>query len=173
MKTKVKIILFLAFILRLIFVPLVSHNDVYDQLNWAKDLERNGLVGFYDRDIPDAGDPNYPPLYFLTIYANNSVYLFTRNVLWSANTKIKIFPSQYYLWFENDHGRIAFNKLLPIFCDLGIGYLIYQPKPETGEPVETERAVLDQKNCAYAIEGGDDVAALNSGGRCPRPWRLI
>jgi len=124
-KTKLIIILILAFVLRLIFVPVVFHKDVFDQLNWAKDLERNGLIGFYDRDIPDAGDPNYPPLYFLTIYANNSVYLLSRNVMWGINTKVKIFPSQFYLWYESNRGRIAFNKLLPIFCDLAIGYLIY------------------------------------------------
>ena len=120
-----KKILLIAFILRIIIVPFYHHDDTYDQLNWAKDLENRSLVGFYQRDIPDAGPPNYPPVYFLTIYAHNKTYLLLKNILWSLNTSFEIFPSKIYLWFESDLGRIAFNKILPIIGDLGVGYIIY------------------------------------------------
>lgn len=120
-----KKVFIIALFLRLIIAPFFHHSDVYDQINWAKDLESKGLTGFYQRDIPDAGPPNYPPLYFLTIYINNKIYLSSRSILWSLNTKLPLFPSNFYLWFESDAGRIVFNKFFPILGDLGIGYLIY------------------------------------------------
>lgn len=121
-----KKILIFALLLRLAVAPFFYHPDALDQLNWAKDLTDNGYNGFYLRDIPDAGPPNYPPLYFIIISAYDKIYDTVKNLLWSLNVNLLIFPSDFYIWFESDVGRIFFNKLLPILCDLGIGLLIYK-----------------------------------------------
>jgi dolichyl-phosphate-mannose-protein mannosyltransferase len=119
-----KVLLF-ALVLRLLLAPLVNHCDVVDSLNWGKNLEEFGLQSFYSRDIPDAGPANYPPGFYYLLSINQEFYQIARRSLWLINVKVPPFPSNFYLWFESNNGRIFFNKLPVIFADLGIGYLIY------------------------------------------------
>lgn len=121
-----KKIVILALLLRLCLAFFAFHSDVYDQLNWGKDLYTNGLIGFYERDIPDAGPPNYPPLYFLIITAHKNIYELIKNILWNINQNIKSFPSNIYLWFESSGGEIYFNKILPTAGDFGIAFFLYK-----------------------------------------------
>lgn len=120
-----KQIIFCALLLRLLIAPLTYHGDVFDSLNWGKDLYQKGLVGFYFRDIPDAGPPNYPPGFYYLLLANQYLYQGVKNLLWKININFPPFPSNLFIYFESDKGRIFFNKLPAIFSDLGIGYLIY------------------------------------------------
>lgn len=121
-----KKVLILAFLLRLIVAPLSYHADTIDSLNWGKNLETFGFLGFYERDTPDAGPPNYPPGFYYILAANQWGYRLVKNVLWKINLEVPFFPSGFYLWFESDLGRIFFNKLPAIFADLAIGFLIYK-----------------------------------------------
>jgi len=118
-------IFLLALLLRFVLAPLAHHSDVIDPLNWGKNLENFGFLGFYSRTIPDAGPPNYPPGFYYILAINQWIYRLVKNILWKINLGIPLFPSGFYLWFESDLGRIFFNKLPAIFADLGIGYLIY------------------------------------------------
>jgi Gpi18-like mannosyltransferase len=120
-----KNIIIAGFLLRISIAITVYHGDVIDSLNWGKDLVNLGLNGFYFRDIADAGPPNYPPLYYYILLANQYIYLFLLKILWNINTIIKVFPSNVYLWFESDLGRIFFNKLPSIIADTAIAYLIF------------------------------------------------
>lgn len=119
-----KILLF-ALLFRLVLAPLTYHGDTIDSLNWGKNLYAIKTLGFYYRDTPDAGPPNYPPGYYLLLSTNQYTYESVKTVLWKINTSVKLFPSNIYIWFESDQGKIFFNKLPSIFSDLAIGYLIY------------------------------------------------
>jgi dolichyl-phosphate-mannose-protein mannosyltransferase len=142
MGKNLKLIFIVALILRLILAPFVHHADTIDTLNWGQDLSENGLTGFYHRDIPDAGPPNYPPLYFLVNYSNQVIYENVKSLLWFLNTNVNLFPSNFYLWFESGSGNIFFNKLPGIFADLLIGYFIYKIlRAQTKEKI-AEKAVL-------------------------------
>lgn len=115
-----------ALALRLILAPVAHHGDVFEFLNWGKNLEELELQGFYLRDTPDAGDPNYPPVFYHILLANQWAYQAAKNLLWQINVLIPPFPSGVYTWFAQDSGRIFFNKLLAILGDLGIGYFVYR-----------------------------------------------
>src|SRR4030042_5277454 len=121
-----KKLLVFALILRIFFSFLTHHPDTLDFLGWTKDININGLEGIYFRDVPDAGPANYPPVFYLYLGVNNWLYRTTDSFLWQINLKIPAFPSRLYLLFESDAGIIWFDKLIPIFSDLGVGYLIYK-----------------------------------------------
>lgn len=141
-KFKMKKILLFALILRLVLAFFAFHPDVYDQLNWGKDLYTNGLIGFYERDIPDAGPPNYPPLYFLIITAHKNIYELIKNILWNINVNIESFPSNIYLWFESSLGEIYFNKILPIAGDFGIAFFLYKLVKVLKDKKSAKKAVI-------------------------------
>ncbi|KKR10912.1 MAG: hypothetical protein UT40_C0043G0005 [Candidatus Woesebacteria bacterium GW2011_GWA1_39_21b] len=105
---------------------MIQHPDVIDNLNWGRNLRVDGLRGFYQRDIPDAGPPNYPPLYYYINLTNQLFYENVKEVLWKINLNVPAFPSNLYLWFESKSGNIFFNKLPAIFADVGISFLIYR-----------------------------------------------
>ena len=118
-------ILIFSLVFRLILAPWAFHGDSYEFLNWGKSLQEFGTESFYLRDTPDASHPNYPPGFYLVLLANQNIYQVAKNLLWQLNVYVKIFPSNLFLWFESDYGRILFNKLPAIFADVGLGYLIY------------------------------------------------
>ncbi|KKQ50941.1 MAG: hypothetical protein US72_C0026G0001, partial [Microgenomates group bacterium GW2011_GWC1_38_12] len=126
MSKRLKIIFIIAFVFRLVLAPLIQHPDVIDNLNWGRNLRVDGLRGFYQRDIPDAGPPNYPPLYYYINLTNQLFYENVKEVLWKINLNVPAFPSNLYLWFESKSGNIFFNKLPAIFADVGISFLIYR-----------------------------------------------
>ena len=140
MSKKIKIIFISAFIFRLVLAPLTQHPDVIDNLNWGKDLRANGLKGFYQRDIPDAGPPNYPPLYYYINLTNQLFYENVKGVLWKINLTVPAFPSNLYLWFESKSGNIFFNKLPAIFADIGISFLIYKIVKELKDQKKAEKS---------------------------------
>ncbi len=47
-----------------------------------------------------------------------------------------------------------------IIAVVGVGYWVYQSKPENTEPVEEENTVFDSRNCTYVVEG-KDVTLMN------------
>lgn len=118
-------ILILSLVFRLLLAPWTYHGDSIEFLNWGKNLQEFGTQDFYLRDTPDASHPNYPPGFYLVLLATQNIYQAAKNFLWNLNVWIKIFPSNLYLWFESDYGRILFNKFPAIFADIGLGYLIY------------------------------------------------
>src|SRR3972149_8349390 len=114
-----------ALIFRLLLSFLTYHPDTLDFLGWSKDIEKNGLSGIYYRGVDDAGPANYPPLYYLYLNFNNRIYQSVKSVLWIVNDKAPLFPSNIFLYFESDRGRIWFNKLTPIIFDLASAYMLY------------------------------------------------
>ncbi len=115
-----------ALLIRIILSFFVHHPDTLDFLGWSKDIRKNGLPGIYFRDVDDAGPANYPPVYYIYLALNNFVYDEAKSILWTVNNKFSVFPSNLYLFFESDFGKIWFNKLTPITFDLGTGYLIFR-----------------------------------------------
>lgn len=122
---KLALFVFLGLLVRLLLAPLTYHGDSVDYLNWGKNLHEFGFRNFYFRDTPDAGSPNYPPAFYYLLAANQNLYELTKGSLWFLNTKIGLFPSNFYLWFESDQGNVYFNKLPAIFADLAVGYFIF------------------------------------------------
>ena len=126
MSNKLTALFGFALLLRLVFAPIVFHPDVVDTLNWGKSLYTDGFRNFYARDVPDAGPPNYPPIYFEIFYVSRYLYEQSKSFVWNVNLTIHAFPSRLYLWFESPNGQKTFNKLSAISADLGIAYTIYR-----------------------------------------------
>lgn len=117
-------IILLALLLRLSLAPLAQHPDAAQIYLWSKDIFQNGLLDFYDRQIPNATRPNYPAISAYFLYLNGLIHEILLKTLWLFNL-IPPFPSNLIFWFEKEAGWYFSDKLVPIFYDLGIIYLLY------------------------------------------------
>lgn len=121
-----KKILFWAFILRIILAPLAEHGDVINYYYWAEDIFTNGILGFYEREIPNAMPPTYPPVTSYLFWASGALHLLFWKIVWFINASIKAFPSNLIFWLEGPRGWYFVNKLPAIIADLGIIVLLHQ-----------------------------------------------
>jgi Gpi18-like mannosyltransferase len=143
MKSKILLILLLAFLLR-ISVSLVGyHGDLNNNISWGTIAYEKGLNGFYEgyqdldgreNSMPrnDSGEvkwpysaPNQPPLTILTLAGARLTWQTFRNFIWYMNWQLLIFPSK-IVWFWDDHGMTLLVKLPSIVADSAIGYFIYK-----------------------------------------------
>lgn len=118
-------ILLASFVVRIILAPLAEHGDVINYYWWAKDIYENGLLGFYERHIPNAMPPTYPPVTSYFFYLSAAFQGLLWKVFWFLNISIKAFPSNLVFWLESERGWYFVNKLPAIFADLGIVYVVY------------------------------------------------
>jgi Gpi18-like mannosyltransferase len=119
-------IVFLALLLRLIFLPFFFHGDLNNHAIWGIYAQQFGFRGFYDwLNFGNYAWPNYPPFSLILFYLMRLVWQLLFNFFWIVNIKISYFPSLFIHWFEN-YGYLMILKIPAILADLGIGYLIYR-----------------------------------------------
>src|SRR3990172_357601 len=94
MKTILKIIIF-AFLIRIVVSFLGEHGDVVDFYWWTKDLIARGIPGFYDRHVPNATQPIYPPVTSYLFWGAGQLHEIFLKICWFLNVSIKAFPSNF------------------------------------------------------------------------------
>lgn len=122
---KIILLIIAAFILRLVLSLLAEHGDVINYYYWSGDLLARGLSGFYEREIPNAMRPTYPPITSYFFWGTAILHELIWKISWFLNIKISIFPSNFIFWWESVRGWYFINKLPAILADLGIIYLLY------------------------------------------------
>lgn len=128
MKSKLPILISIAFIFRLFFVGVAHHGDLNNNISWGQELWNRGIVDYYGS--PDANDwpysaPNQPPLTILLFGGTVWVYDTVDLVSKFLNESIGLFPSS-FVWFWEANGMDLVVKFPGIFADLGIGWMIYK-----------------------------------------------
>lgn len=122
---KVILLIIFAFILRLGISLLAEHGDVINYYYWAKDIFFHGLSGFYEREIPNAMRPTYPPVTSYLFFGAAALHELLWKIFWFINIKVPSFPSNFIFWWESVRGWYFINKLPAILADSGIIYLLY------------------------------------------------
>ena len=118
------LIVLLAFIFRLLLVPVAHHGDLNNNISWGNTAVSNGLNGFYEIEKWDYSAPNQPPLYILLFTLTSLTYKFFNNLIWYLNNTFPAFPSA-SVWFWQRWGMEYLVKLPSILADIGIAYLIF------------------------------------------------
>ena len=119
-------ILLIAFLIRLLLLPLSFHSDLNNNLIWGIYANEFGLRGFYDwLNFGNYARPDYPPLAMVLFLLIRKIYLLWFDVLWFLNVNISAFPSNLVTWTDN-YGNMVLIKVPGIVADLGTGYLIYK-----------------------------------------------
>lgn len=108
----------------LVSIPYYS-GDIKNHLAWAKNIDSQGLYGFYEREIKDIAFPNYPPLSMLMFYLSWKLYQLTLLVVTLLNSYLGIFPSNLIYFFKWENVEIAFLKMPAILATLMIAWCIY------------------------------------------------
>ncbi len=122
------ILLLIAFIARLIFVPVAHHGDLNNNASWGKIAMNDGIINYYDHTPPGGWPysvPNQPPLYILVYLSAMATANTIERTVNYLNNNVGIFPSSIVWWWQS-WGNEYLIKLPSILADLGIGYLIYQ-----------------------------------------------
>src|SRR3989344_9385125 len=82
-------ILLIAFLIRLLLLPLSFHSDLNNNLIWGIYANEFGLRGFYDwLNFGNYARPDYPPLAMVILLALRFVWQFIFNILWEINVAI-------------------------------------------------------------------------------------
>ena len=119
-------ILLAALSIRILLIPLSFHGDLNNNAFWGMYAEEFGLRGFYDwLNFRDHARPDYPPLAMIMFFLIRVLWRIIFNFLWTLNVNISLFPSNLIPWFEKE-GYLSLIKLPGVFCDLGIGYIIFK-----------------------------------------------
>lgn len=124
---KLYIVLILAFVLRVLLVPVAHHGDLNNNISWGQLLVERGPAEFYGSS--DANDwpysaPNQPPLTLLTFGLTSLVYNLVGSTTTYLNQHIDLFPST-FVWYWEINGLDLIVKLPGILADVGIGGVIY------------------------------------------------
>jgi len=127
-KNKLKLLLFVAALVRLSIVYFQYSGDVGNHLAWGREA-LEGILGFYSKTFLKVNHPNYPPLTIYLFAFSSWAYQAVNQLVISLNQSIKIFPSALVPLMETLNMQSVFLKLPAILADLGTGWLIYQLAP--------------------------------------------
>ncbi len=127
MNKKFLIILFLAFLFRVILSFTTWHPDVNNHVDWGIRFFQYGPAKFYapDSNVWNFTWPNQPPGTMYIFAGIRKLFEFTFSAFWWINLKIPIFPSVIISFFESNLYP-ALLKLPSILSDIGIAILIYK-----------------------------------------------
>ncbi len=118
-------LLFLALLLRLVFLFPQYSGDIKNHLVWGNSFLQSP-AGFYSRHFPGFNDANYPPLAIFLFALSNLLLLAFRNSFVYLNNLLPAFPSFLVPLFNHENMQYGFLKLPGILADLGIGYLLFK-----------------------------------------------
>lgn len=119
-------ILFLAFIVRLVLLPLSFHSDLNTNAIWGIYAKEFGFNGYYDwLNFGNYARPEYPPVSTLIFWSVRLTWQFLFSIFWWLNVHFPVFPSKFIPWFESS-GYLLLFKIPGLLSDLGIGYLIFK-----------------------------------------------
>jgi Gpi18-like mannosyltransferase len=119
-----KIIIF-AFLLRLLFIFGDFHPDLFNHVVWGKKIWEYGFNNFYNVKEWSVCPPNQPPGTIYLWAGISKINDFINKNAWNLNLKYSFFPSFIIPFLQNSLHK-GLLKLPSVFCDLGIGYLIYK-----------------------------------------------
>lgn len=121
----VLIVIFSLFF-RLVVSPSIYSGDLNNHIGWATSILKYGPSGAYNREYVGIMQPTYPPLSLYAFTASTGLYQFIYNASLFLNNTFPIFPSRLIWMLENQNVLPAFNKIIAIVSDLGIGLLIWR-----------------------------------------------
>lgn len=117
----------LAFVFRLLLLPLYHHSDADSIFYWGKYLwEKKDFLFFLGKAVPNAMRAAYPPLFYYLLFVWRGLYEHVGKILWWVNIRVPIFPSNLIFWYQSYKIGVAFNKIPAILADLGCAYLIFR-----------------------------------------------
>lgn len=118
-------LLFLALLLRLVFLFPQYSGDVKNHLVWGNSF-LHYPVGFYSRHFPGFNDANYPSITIYLFAISSFLYQLVTTFFSFLNHSFSFFPSFLVPLFEHENMQLGFMKLPAIFADLGIGLVLYK-----------------------------------------------
>ncbi len=122
---KPKTILLIAFLIRLLLLPLTYHGDVQVTYWWGKFATDFTLTGYYDwLNFGGYGQPDQPMINIFYCRIIRQIYLFIFNIIWYINTHFPLFPSNLMTWYEV-HGNQILLKFPMIIADILLIKLVY------------------------------------------------
>lgn len=121
----IKKVLFLALILRLLFVFGTYHPDLNNHLDWGKKFWRYGPKEFYNFGFWSGCWPNQPPGTMYLWAGISKINDFIFETAWQINLGIPAFPSKAIPFLETKLYP-ALIKLPSVLAEIGIGWLIYR-----------------------------------------------
>lgn len=119
-------ILLLAFIVRVILLPLIYHGDVTTIYWWGKFASEFTWRGYYDwLNFGGYNHPDQPMLLIDYSFIIRQTYLFFYQILWFLNTHIPLFPSNFMTWYFLN-GNQFLIKFPFVLTDITLIYLVYK-----------------------------------------------
>lgn len=119
-------LLVFSLLFRLLISTSIYSGDVNNHISWGKSNLQFGFSGAYDRKYTGVMQPTYPPLALYAFTTSTGLYTLTTKLSLFLNQKISLFPSKIIWFLENQNVLPAFNKVIAIVSDLGIGLLVYR-----------------------------------------------
>ncbi len=127
MNKKLLLILFLAFLFRVVLSFMTWHPDVNNHIDWGIRFFEYGPAKFYapESNVWNFTWPNQPPGTMYMFAGVRKIFEFVFSIFWWFNLKIPAFPSIIISFFESNLYP-ALLKLPSILADIGIAVLIYK-----------------------------------------------
>lgn len=119
------LLVLLGLVFRLTLSRVIYSGDLNNHIGWGRSIVLEGGLGAYDREYTGIMQPTYPPLALHAFTTSYWAYKEIYNISRWANDKWPVFPSKFIWWLENQNTLPAFEKVIGIVSDLGIGVLIY------------------------------------------------
>ncbi|KKQ37176.1 MAG: hypothetical protein US54_C0042G0005 [Candidatus Roizmanbacteria bacterium GW2011_GWA2_37_7] len=128
MNKKVLIMMFLALLLRILFMFLDFSFDVNNHISWSQDVSFRSFVDFYElpsRESYGTIIPNYPPIAIYLFVPWYPLQQLIFNIFWNMNLNFQLFPSNLVTFVEWRGFLAGLFKIPSIFADLGIAWMVY------------------------------------------------
>ena len=122
------VLLAFGLVLRLMLSVQIYSGDVNNHVAWGRDSLDLGFPGINQREFMErygALTPTYPPIPLFLFTISHGLYDWVYSTSWDLNLAIRLFPSNFIFFLEDQDTLPAFTKIWAIFADLGIAVVIY------------------------------------------------
>lgn len=119
-------LLLLALVFRLVISTSIYSGDVNNHLGWGQSNLRSGFSGAYDRIYSGIMQPTYPPLALYAFTTSTGLYDLAYQLSYLNITRFHLFPRRTIWLLQNQNVLPAFNKVMAMISDVGIGFLLYR-----------------------------------------------
>ncbi len=124
-----KILLFFGggVMLNILIMPWKFHGDMTNYDGWGKYILEHGSSTIYNFSFRGQllSNANYPPLMLALSTLVSRIVMIIRDIIWQLNLHIPVFPSKLVFFSQGELLYIYIFKLILIFANTAIAWLIY------------------------------------------------
>lgn len=122
---KLLILIFVSLFLRIFLSTKIYSGDLNNHIGWGESILFSGPRNAYERQYFGILKPTYPPLALYAFTTSYAAHHYTDSLLRFLNIHISAFPSRLIWAWEDQDVLPAFQKVIAIAADIGIGVLIF------------------------------------------------